>query len=760
MDTLVLNDILRELHRRTQVHVAGLASRLHEELVNEIQLILASRVPVGGSADLIKPGDASSTEIRQALKLAGTRVDDRTNGDHAAELAGPIEDEIPLERAGDKRKGLPQTIRLVTNFSSDRSYTKQPEDAASVAGSSARQSEEDTHCVIIADCDEDGELEPDDGNVSGEMRAPSWLGGYDLNEQYERLAGSGGLNVVSIMEKVNAGHHATPIHFNNVGAAIKFLQTGSAPPNSFGNRVSGDIRKMMRVTSMVNNLRSFGDVALVDRAAFSKLMTQSAEQLTNSLSNVHVAEDIDELQRLFQTEADQHMTLALVDRLKVDTRRERRPKIMFELIPACAIILNAVTLGLAQDLDGYANLWNGVEMGFVVIYLLEFLIKVRILSFKTFFHNGTAWDAWNCFDAFCLLASVVDLVVAFAVSQNEKEGANALMLLKIFRVARLARLVRMINNPLLTELKVMILGVLAGLRTLFWAFVLLIFIIFILAVVIRIFLKSESVEIGSLLTAMFFLFRCFMGDCAARNGTPLIETLSLEFGLVFRVSYVALTMLVSMGLFNLITAVFIDNVSMSQNRRRLDKIAKSTKASELRLKKLVSALTIEYGKRNHDSRVARALLSHRSTDFSSGPSGKAQESLFKRLAEYGITISQELFGEWLTDADFLEVLEDCDIACSNKEEMFDILAYGGNSDAVSISDIVRGLMQLRGPVSKGDITSIMVKVNHIVHKLDRLDLNGSNMQCAQSTDSEDPQMLRAKALPTKSSSKIRFEVDE
>merc|ERR1712098_451080 len=113
------------------------------------------------------------------------------------------------------------------------------------------------------------------------------------------------------------------------------------------------------------------------------------------------------------------------------------------------------------------------------------------------------------------------------------------------------------------ELRLMMFGVVSGMRVLFWALVLLFGIIYFLAVILNNVLSRKFLEFGSVPQSMFTIFRCFTDGCNAYDGTPLSEHLREEYGVVFVFSYVLTVMLVTFGLFNLIMAIFIENVTNS-----------------------------------------------------------------------------------------------------------------------------------------------------------------------------------------------------
>ncbi|CAK9036410.1 unnamed protein product [Durusdinium trenchii] len=122
----------------------------------------------------------------------------------------------------------------------------------------------------------------------------------------------------------------------------------------------------------------------------------------------------------------------------------------------------------------------------------------------------------------------------------------------------------------------MVLGVISGMRVLAWAMVLLapwtkgktgkaavrvydVVLIFAAAIFFTSMFGESCLELRSVRFSMFTLFRCFTDGCVDYEGKPLSEKLHEIYGLWFVIPYVFLFVGVTLGLFNLIMAIFIDN---------------------------------------------------------------------------------------------------------------------------------------------------------------------------------------------------------
>ena len=155
------------------------------------------------------------------------------------------------------------------------------------------------------------------------------------------------------------------------------------------------------------------------------------------------------------------------------------------------------------------------------------------------------------------------------------------------------------------DLRLMVKGLIAGVKTLGLAFVLLFTVLYVISgfAAMTIGASQKTADIGldiffyNIPASMFTAFRCFTGECVDSYGKPIHALLADAFGLPFIAAYVASYMLVSMGIFNLILAVYVDitmkaakendTLTAEQYSRESVRIARTTR--EL-LKKLLALL--------------------------------------------------------------------------------------------------------------------------------------------------------------------------
>jgi len=281
----------------------------------------------------------------------------------------------------------------------------------------------------------------------------------------------------------------------------------------------------------------------------------------------------------------------------------------------------------------------------------------------------------------------------------------------------------------------MALGLFSGLQALFWAIVLLMAVVFTMGIIVRELFGIHSQmlpEFQSVDRAMFTLFRCFTGTCETYTGDPIPEILfdQLGYGFPLFIGYFLLMMLVSVGLFNLIMAVFIDNVTKSQNQRKQKELGESAEMTEIALKMVLAKFinepragddSKEFMKRiSEDAMKKLASLTDQGRSRNQAMQKRLANEAFKVLEECHINITREVFQAWLKDQEFVRVLEEADVDVSNKFELFNILDVDMGGE-LSVEELLNGLMGLRGDVSKGDVVSILLRVRDILQRVERME---------------------------------------
>jgi hypothetical protein len=394
------------------------------------------------------------------------------------------------------------------------------------------------------------------------------------------------------------------------------------------------------------------------------------------------------------------------------------------------------------------------EIYFLIFFTGEFLVKVKVFSCQVLLCGRDKW--WNFFDLFCIATAMLDMGIMYGYKLvADSSGAavpkiEGLMLIKMLRLARLARLVRLLRFKIFNELKMMVQGVVSGVRVLCWAIVLLFFCIFILGIVMRKMVGRDQPEFSTLMSAMFSLFRCFTDGCVAYNGTPLQERLRYDYGPPMMFAYILVFLFVTIGIFNLIMAIFIDNVVTAHVQRKQQQLGENAEKMEIRIKEVIAKRFDDCRQERADQRLKAeheedlmdeaqmrgSMAASRQTmavalggKFSSlteegkqanQEARKTQADLFlAELDEEENVVTKDIFNTWLNEPELLDLLEQIEVETSTKYELFDALDVDSGGE-LTVEELVSGLMRLRGPISKNDIVATRLKVAYITELIEEI----------------------------------------
>lgn len=240
-----------------------------------------------------------------------------------------------------------------------------------------------------------------------------------------------------------------------------------------------------------------------------------------------------------------------------------------------------------------------------------------------------------------------------------------------------------------------------------WAVFLLFTLIYMMALVLN---KVLVQEFPSVSMAMSTLFRCFTDGCNDAAGAPIADRVYRTYGAGAFCVYALLYVLVAIGVFNLFTALFIDNVFTTQAARKQRDLSDSRDNIEVMLQEALLKLVLQ-------SSSASGLTDevHKEIDSLEHVCSKREFTIrkqFQCLCDAGIIINCQQFAIWLEDENFSEVLECADVNIHNKVAMFEVLDadLGGS---LTVAEVFHGIMKLRGPVTKADIIDVSLKVRYM-----------------------------------------------
>eukprot|EP00929_Paragymnodinium_shiwhaense_P002628 TRINITY_DN102938_c0_g1_i1.p1 TRINITY_DN102938_c0_g1~~TRINITY_DN102938_c0_g1_i1.p1 ORF type:complete len:959 (+),score=196.80 TRINITY_DN102938_c0_g1_i1:162-3038(+) len=407
-----------------------------------------------------------------------------------------------------------------------------------------------------------------------------------------------------------------------------------------------------------------------------------------------------------------------------------RARLMGVIDPIVGVVIcvNTLTIGMSADSD-----WSGydvLETIFLIIFTMEILVKVPLSGPRVHFF-GDDW-AWNWFDCIIVGFALLDVMLVAAASEpGPEEGADPdddgqfsqVSIIKVARLARLTRLLRLIKLmrlKIFKELQLMVKGVVAGLRTLFWAIVLLLLLVYLAAVLLRQTVGEaqirrddgyETVLFSSVAWSMFTVFRLFMGDTSLADGTPLVAHLWERYTWYFGGPYAVFMLFIVFGIFNMVTAVFVENVidSAQAKKQLVDEAERILVAQRLRSLILLLGGRPE-GEVVHTSfweatqaRVKKkfsGVLKKMGGMFSLSTQEADMEALNSDITEVALElaltgiISKEVFLEGLEDPAIHTILDDLEIHMADRSLLFDVLDSDASGE-LDLCEFVGGLMKLR-----------------------------------------------------------------
>jgi len=393
------------------------------------------------------------------------------------------------------------------------------------------------------------------------------------------------------------------------------------------------------------------------------------------------------------------------------------------------IIMNVATITLSLDIDKNWPGWQNIEFIFTILFLTEIFIRIGINGCSSHFCGPDS--GWNIFDVIVVMLGVADMVISSArsatnteLSEKEKgEAAGQVMAMRILRLLRVVKMVRMLRLKVLKELRLMVNGLLGGLRTIFWAFVFLFFFILILGITTRTFLGSPPEEpacmqwdwnctesqkhlaeyrdelFSNVPRCMFTLFRCFISDgCSSISGVPLMPLLWDEYGWFVAVIYVLCFSFLTFGLFNLIMATIVESTmeaGKQDDAKRRKESWKELRAVARCVHKLVQTLCNEASPNKAKKGFTQRLTARVTT---------IETRYNDTRAILRSRISAQRFLELLDHEVVTSLLEQLGVATTDPHNYIE--TFDANEDGLlSTTELVKGLLKLRGSVEKADVVA-------------------------------------------------------
>eukprot|EP00928_Gymnodinium_smaydae_P064206 TRINITY_DN47606_c0_g1_i1.p1 TRINITY_DN47606_c0_g1~~TRINITY_DN47606_c0_g1_i1.p1 ORF type:complete len:647 (-),score=157.82 TRINITY_DN47606_c0_g1_i1:39-1979(-) len=466
------------------------------------------------------------------------------------------------------------------------------------------------------------------------------------------------------------------------GAAANITCLSQGPcmsPVAAGAELDSMVRTLSPGTSVSQVSPTPPDDDEEEEVSVQAIMAQLAMQRSGSVMD---------LEKLVHETAENLLGSADKDEKKKPIDKAELVDSFLDPFVSIVIIVNSISIGVSIDVapDWYGWLW--IDVGFLLCYIVEALIKVHVTGWRTYLCGSAA--PWNRFDVIIIAMGSFDAIANFMTyGSNEADSTPSLVILRVLRLTRIGRFFRVLHLKAFKELFLMIMGLAGALRTLLWALVILLFPIYVLSLLLtqylgRVYLHDEMVQhhFSSLPRSMLMVFRCSVGDCSLNDGSPVILYL-LNYGWFYGAAYVISTMLMTFGIFNLIMATFVDN-ALSVARR-----------NELRRMRL----------RLSDQRRQARIVSNFIEKVWYVVHPDADPTHFDPHVAMHMKINADQFNELIDDPEVQGFLEELDVPEDDRRGLFDVLDADGGG-MLEMEELLTGIVKLRGDPRRSDVVHV------------------------------------------------------
>jgi hypothetical protein len=231
----------------------------------------------------------------------------------------------------------------------------------------------------------------------------------------------------------------------------------------------------------------------------------------------------------------------------------------------------------------------------------------------------------------------------------------------------------------------------------------------------------------------FTVFRCMIGDCSSRGGQSLTAHFSAGYKLAFDIVYVIAMIFLVFGLFNVITAIFLEATMKglaAQDAFVRKQVKYQRKHVKIKLQQLVKRIIL-IGETNQSARstvfdkrmgaVTRMfeVLKHGfdSAWLASREPFSSKSSLTADVSH--ITISEAMFKVVLRDESVQSILDELDIYLGTDSASIFRIFRKDSQGQLPLMEMLDTLMILRGDTSKVDVVGSSVMIDGLRDELRR-----------------------------------------
>mmetsp|Transcript_819 Transcript_819/g.1798 ORF Transcript_819/g.1798 Transcript_819/m.1798 type:complete len:696 (+) Transcript_819:95-2182(+) len=358
-------------------------------------------------------------------------------------------------------------------------------------------------------------------------------------------------------------------------------------------------------------------------------------------------------------------------------------------LSALLVVLNFIYIGVQVEVEvnlarqgsdtSPAYLW-WIDLVFVLLFSLELLTRIYLEG--SYFWKGHEFR-WNFFDVVTVGSAIFDVTTPFL-------NLGFLRSLRIMRAVRAVRIIRAAR--LVRELRLMVASIISSLRSLLWAFVLVIFVVYLFSIsimqLVSIYVVGGEADpsvvdrlleyYGSVGASMLTLF---MAISAGEDWSLLVAPLQKihQWYALFFVVYVAF---VVFGVMNILTAIFVESATHIAEVDRELVIQDSITKDKLNIQ------------------LIRRMFKNCDLDSAGEVSVREVE---KRLQE----------------PDHVEFLKVLGIDLSDSSQLLELLG-AQDKDRIPLEELIYAVMRLRGAAKGVDLALVLYDNTRIFETLSAL----------------------------------------
>jgi len=213
--------------------------------------------------------------------------------------------------------------------------------------------------------------------------------------------------------------------------------------------------------------------------------------------------------------------------------------------------------------------------------------------------------------------------------------------------------------------------------------------------------------------AVFTVFRCYTGECFAKNGMPIAAVLLEEYGAGFGVMYLLTYMMVALGLFNVILAVYVDiTLKAARQNEVLNKVQHERES--IRVAHITKQLLQRFVAAEQAFRRASATHPHEvDLEFVLMTADETNVTV-----DGDINISKPLFLLIIQDPSMQRLMDDLDIP-PDRAGLFDVIDADCKG-TLHVAALMQGLLKIRGDVKKSDVVASHLALKAVLFSLNQM----------------------------------------